>query len=83
MSKQAMNQLLHSLERLGYLKRHDAGGRARVVRFTERGHATWAMINDILRTVEDEWRAELGADHFAQLKGLLRDVWQSPLVREP
>ncbi len=41
MSKQAMNRLLGSLEDLGYLVRSDAPdeGRARIVRFTKRGHA--------------------------------------------
>ena len=36
MSKQAMNQLLRSLERLGYVRRRDAekGGRARIVSFS-------------------------------------------------
>ena len=39
MSKQAMNQLLRSLEALGYLARSDAPdeGRARIVRLTRRG----------------------------------------------
>jgi DNA-binding MarR family transcriptional regulator len=81
MSKQAMNQLLHSLERLGYITRQGTGGRARVVRFTERGHAAWATLIEVLRMVEDEWRAELGADRFAQLKELLLVVWHSPLVQ--
>src|SRR5215471_12015222 len=41
MTKQAMNRLLGSLEESGYLIRSDAPdeGRARVVRFTKRGHA--------------------------------------------
>ncbi len=70
MSKQAMNQLLNSLERLGYLERRDAPEGGRVVCFTARGHAVWAMITEILRRVEDEWRAELGKKRFAQLKEL-------------
>jgi hypothetical protein len=36
---------------------------------------------DLLRDIEDEWRAELGAERFAQLKELLFAVWDSPLVR--
>src|SRR5512146_3013582 len=44
MSKQAMTQLLGSLETLGYLKRAASAdeGRARVVRFTPRGRAAYA-----------------------------------------
>lgn len=81
-SKQAMNQLLRSLEALGYLRRTDdaAEGRARIVRFTARGRAAYAAIHDILRDVEAEWQSELGAGDFARLKALLRRVWQSPLV---
>lgn len=83
MSKQAMNRLLGSLEALGYLTRSDAvaGGRPRIVRFTKRGRAAYAQVLEILREIEREWRAELGAKDFAQLKELLFRVWESPLVR--
>jgi len=83
MSKQAMNQLLRSLEALGYLARSDAPdeGRARIVRLTKRGRAAWAKIHDILRDIEREWSTELGATRFTELKQLLLRVWESPLVR--
>jgi DNA-binding MarR family transcriptional regulator len=83
MSKQAMNQLLRSLEALGYIARADAPGegRARIVRLTRRGRAAYAKIHEILRDIEHEWTAELGATPFGQLKGLLLRVWESPLVR--
>jgi DNA-binding MarR family transcriptional regulator len=83
MSKQAMNQLLRSLEGYGYIERTDAPdeGRARTVRFTKRGVAAYAKINEILRDIEREWRAELGSADFAHLKGLLNRVWDSPLTR--
>ena len=83
MSKQAMNQLLRSLEGIGYIVRSNAPdeGRARIVRFTKRGHAAYAKIHDILRGIEREWSAELGAKNFAQLKELLFRVWESPLTR--
>jgi DNA-binding MarR family transcriptional regulator len=82
-SKQAMNQLLRSLEGLGYIVRSDAPdeGRARIVRFTKRGHAAYARIYDILGQIEREWRTELGAKHFLHLKDLLFRVWESTLVR--
>ena len=83
MSKQAMNQLLHSLENLGYIVRSDAPheGRARIIRFTPRGRDAYAKIHDILRDIERQWSAELGPKCFAQLKQLLLIVWQSPLIR--
>lgn len=82
MSKQAMNQLLQSLERLGYVRRKDADGdgRARIVRFTKRGHAAWAKVYEILREIEDEWRSTLGHRDFDRLKELLSEVWVSDLV---
>lgn len=82
MSKQAMNQLLQSLERLGYLRRSDAeeGGRARIVHFTERGHAAWAKVYEILAEIETEWRGSLGDKKFNRLKELLCEVWVSDLV---
>jgi len=82
-SKQAMNQLLRSLESLGYIARSDAPdqGRTRIVRFTRRGHAAYSKIYDILRDIESEWASELGPKRFAELKKLLIRVWESPLSR--
>ena len=78
-----MNQLLRRLETFGYIVRSDVPGegKARVIRFTKRGHAAFSKIIDILRDVEREWSAELGQKHFIQLKELLLRVWQGPLVR--
>ncbi len=82
MSKQAMNQLLRSLESFGYIVRSDAPdeGRARIVRFTRRGRAAYSKIHDILRDIEREWSAEIGPRQFVQLKELLARVWESPLA---
>lgn len=51
-SKQAMNQLLHSLEGHGYIVRTEPSdeGRARIIYFTQRGHAAYAKILEIPRT---------------------------------
>jgi DNA-binding MarR family transcriptional regulator len=83
MSKQAMNQLLRSLDALGYIARSDAPdeGRARIVRLTRRGRAAYAKIHEILRDIEREWSTELGPRQFTRLKALLLRVWQSPLIR--
>ena len=85
MSRQAINQLLQSLEGLGYLVRSDAPneGHGRIVRFTKRGGAVYAKMIDILRDIECEWSAELGPQRFADLKELLFRVRESPLAREP
>jgi len=83
MSKQAMNQLLRSLEGLGYIVRSDAPdqGRTRIIHFTKRGRDAYSKIHAILHDIEREWRAELGPKRFAQLKELLSRVWESPLTR--
>jgi DNA-binding MarR family transcriptional regulator len=83
MSKQAMNQLLRSLEGLGYIVRSDAPdhGSARIVRWTKRGRAAYAAMVGILHDIESEWSAELGPKRFAELKELLFRVWDSPLIR--
>ena len=83
MSKQAMNQLLRSLERLGYIARSDKPqeGRARIVRLTKKGHAAYAKIHEILREIEREWSAELGPARFRELKDLLLVIWESQLIR--
>ena len=82
MSKQAMNQLLGSLEQLGYVARTDLPieGGARVVRSTKRGHAVNAKMIETLAAIEREWSDELDAKQFALLKKLLVRVWESPLV---
>jgi DNA-binding MarR family transcriptional regulator len=82
-SKQALNQLLRSLEGLDYIVRSDIVGdsNARVVRLTKRGRAAYSKIIDILRDIERDWSTELGPNRLAQLKGLLVLVWDSPLVR--
>jgi DNA-binding MarR family transcriptional regulator len=83
MSKQAMNQLLRSLEGLGYITRSNSAeeGRARIIRFTKRGRAAYAKVHDILGEIEREWSSELGPKDFVQLKDLLFRVWESPLSR--
>lgn len=83
MSKQAMNQLLRSLDALGYITRSDAPGegRARIVHLTKRGRAAYAQIHEVLRDIEREWSAELGPKRFTELKELLLRVWESPLIR--
>ena len=82
-SKQAMNQLLNSLEDLGYIVRVPAtdGRRMRAVRFTRRGRSAYARLVEILHEIERDWRAELGPAHFAQLKALLCRVWDNSLIR--
>jgi len=82
MSKQAMNQLLKTLEGLGYITRSavpDKSG-GRVVHLTKRGHALYKKMADILQEIEHELSIELGPKRFAQLKALLGLLWDGDLV---
>jgi DNA-binding MarR family transcriptional regulator len=83
MSKQAMNQLLRTLERLGYVTRRDEGedGRARTVHFTKRGEAVWTRMVELLAGIEAEWARDLGKRRFDQLKSALRDLWLADQAR--
>jgi DNA-binding MarR family transcriptional regulator len=58
MTKQAMSELVHDLERLGYLRRRPdpTDGRARLIEFSDRG---WAAVHVALNAFED-MEAELG-----------------------
>ncbi|MDX8454460.1 MarR family winged helix-turn-helix transcriptional regulator [Mesorhizobium sp. VK9D] len=83
MSKQAMNQLLKTLEGMGYITRSmapdDGGGT--VVNFTDRGRAAYQKMADILLDIEREWADELGEKRFHELKRLLGDLWDTSLIR--
>lgn len=80
-SKQAMNQLLKSLEQHGYVSREDATGdlRARRVTLTKRGRAVESRMVELLKEIEAEWRRALGEKRFTQLKALLAEVWEMDL----
>ena len=78
MSKQALNYLLGQLEQLGYLTRepdHD-DQRSKRIRLTRRGHAATKAIREIVREVETEWEQQLGPRKFAQLRGLLTQLYE-------
>jgi DNA-binding MarR family transcriptional regulator len=76
MSKQALNYLLGPLERQGYLQRVDDPRDQRYKRIvlTERGHRAARAMRDIVREVEADWAQQLGAERFADLRGLLTDL---------
>lgn len=77
MSKQALNYLLGQLEQLGYLTREtdQDDQRSKRIRLTPRGHAALKAIREIVREVETEWEQQLGPRKFAQLRGLLMQLY--------
>jgi DNA-binding MarR family transcriptional regulator len=76
MSKQAINQLLGTLERAGYLERRDdrtrAGGRQ--IWLTARGERAVAVMRRTIRAVERELEREVGTQRFAVMVGCLREL---------
>lgn len=77
-SKQAVNYLLGELERLGYIERRadPEDRRSKRVALTRRGELAGHTIRDAVRDLERDWERQLGAERFAQLKGLLIELNQ-------
>ena len=73
LSKQATNDMLRQLERLGYLERHPdpRDGRARIIRLTERGRALDKAVWAAGRNVEERWRTQFGAEEWTTFKTVL------------
>lgn len=72
-TKQTAGVLVNELERLGYVERtpDPQDGRARLIRITERGHASIAVARAAIAEIEAEWSAHLGARRMGQLRGAL------------
>jgi DNA-binding MarR family transcriptional regulator len=81
MSKQALNYLLGSLERAGYLERqpHPDDSRSRRIVLTRRGLHAVNVIRDAVAEVETSWTQLLGAKRFAQLSTTLEQLGRNPL----
>ncbi|MES2638959.1 MAG: MarR family transcriptional regulator [Myxococcota bacterium] len=69
-SKQAVGELLDEIEAFGVIERvpDPTDGRARIVRFTERGRAGLLVGLGVLAGIEAELAARIGADTVARLK---------------
>ena len=77
-SKQALNYLLGSLERLDYLERRPDPDdlRSKRLALTPRGTAAIGVIRDAVAEVETTWAQQLGPNRFAQLRNALLDLNQ-------
>ncbi len=75
-SKQSVNHLLGQLERFGYLERRDDPEdlRSRRIHLTPRGRSAVLTIREAVTEVERDWARRLGAERFARLRELLRDL---------
>jgi DNA-binding MarR family transcriptional regulator len=77
-SKQALNYLLGELERLGYLERRPDPDdlRSKRVALTRRGTSAISVIREAVADLETAWAQQLGAQRFAELRGLLLELNQ-------
>jgi DNA-binding MarR family transcriptional regulator len=74
MTHQSMGELVHTLERAGYVERRPdpADGRARIIRLTGRGQMLVRQALRDIRAIEAAWQEELrGAGHDVELRALI------------
>jgi DNA-binding MarR family transcriptional regulator len=72
-TKQTASLLVAALEREGLVERvpDPADGRARLIRFTERGKEAALHARDVVMGVEQQWAEHLGAELTGQLREAL------------
>jgi len=75
-SRQAMAQVIATLERDGYIERvADPGdSRAKLVCLTATGRAALRLMRSSNSALEDEWRARIGDDRLATLSEILTEL---------
>jgi len=76
LTKQYIGSLAAYLEACGYVERipDPTDGRAKIVRFTQRGRELERVAETILQRIEDELTARLSAEKMAQLRALLAEL---------
>jgi len=76
LSKQATNDMLRELERLGYVERHPdpSDGRARIIRLTKRGRALDAAVWTAGREVEQSYRNRFDTNHWSMFNNVLDEL---------
>lgn len=75
-TKQALGQLAGLLADRGYVEIVSDPGdrRARLIRCTERGERVGRAIRAAAATIEDGWRAQVGADRYAVFREVLAEL---------
>jgi DNA-binding MarR family transcriptional regulator len=76
LSKQATNDLLRDLENLGYLRleRDPADGRARIIRYTDRGWRLYRTGSRSSHDIGQRWARAIGQRRYDQFKATLRAI---------
>ncbi|MFG2044890.1 MarR family winged helix-turn-helix transcriptional regulator [Dactylosporangium sp. NPDC048998] len=76
LSKQATNDLLRDLEKLNYVRldRDPSDGRARVIRYTDRGWRLFRTGSQLSRDVGRRWAQAIGQKRYDQFSATLRTI---------
>jgi DNA-binding MarR family transcriptional regulator len=80
LSKQATNDMLRELERLGYVERHPhpTDGRARLIQLTKRGRALDTAVWTAGRETEQLWRDRFGDEQWTAFNDVLDKLIATP-----
>jgi DNA-binding MarR family transcriptional regulator len=76
LTKQAVGEAVAELERLGYVERtpDPIDGRAKIIKFTERGRAAALTGRRLFAEIEDEWAERYGADRIAEMRACAEEI---------
>ena len=79
-SRQAVAQVVTTLERDGYVQRVTDPGdaRAKLICLTPRGRAALRTMRASAHTLEESWRQQLGAERFAEFRATLLALLSAP-----
>lgn len=76
LSKQATNDFIRDLENLGYLhlERDPADGRARIIRYTDRGWHLFRTGSRLSHDIGQRWALAIGQRRYDQFHATLRAI---------
>jgi DNA-binding MarR family transcriptional regulator len=76
LSKQAVAEVVHDLEQLGYVERapDPQDGRAKLIRLTELGAEAHRTALEIFADIERDWTERFGAERVATMRALLEEL---------
>lgn len=76
LSKQTVNDLLRDMERMGYvyLEVDEHDGRARIIRYTDRGWRLFETGSALSKAVGERWSQSIGTDAFAAMVAALKQI---------
>lgn len=75
-SRQAMAQMIATLERNGYLERRldPSDGRAKLIGLTARGREAREVMNTTGRAIDSDWEKVLGGSRLVELRESVRQL---------